>query len=566
MFEFLKSPPPPAPAQTPGDDNGPHGPTPILERLKSLIGLAGKQPTPEMREEIAEPEMVGVRAMWNDSVASGLTPRRLAELLRDSIRGDHRWYLELAEEMEERDPHYLSVLGTRKRALSQLRPSVEDDKGVDKKVSKAVRDLVEDSAFAEMLVDLCDAFGKGFSCVELAWEAKDGMWRPSYVWRDPKYFTFDYISRSEVRLQRLGTMDGDALEPGKWIVHKPRVKSGIPIRGGFARIVAWVYLFKNYSLKDWASFLDVYGMPIRVGKYHPSATADERRKLLQAVMQIASDAAAIIPESMMIEFLEAKGAGGGQSTPFEQLCRFADEQMSKVILGQTMTVENGGSLAQAQVHNQIRIDILQDDARQLANTIQRDLIDVFVGVNFGAEAKSPKVVLPVAEPQDVAALAGALALTVPLGLRVKQSEVREKFGLAEPEDGDELLTPPKALAGSDAGNASGDQRLADAAVNSARYRLGGCPCCGETRPRHAVALNATVEQEDEVEAIGADEAEEWEPVMAPLLKEIFAAVEKAGSFEEFQAALTELTGGLDIGPLARRIAIAQMKARAFGNG
>ena len=30
MFEFLKSPPPPAPAQTPGDDNGPHGPTPIL--------------------------------------------------------------------------------------------------------------------------------------------------------------------------------------------------------------------------------------------------------------------------------------------------------------------------------------------------------------------------------------------------------------------------------------------------------------------------------------------------------------------------------------------------------
>jgi hypothetical protein len=43
-------------------------------------------------------------------------------------------------------------------------------------------------------------------------------------------------------------------------------------------------------------------------------------------------------------------------------------------------------------------------------------------------------------------------------------------------------------------------------------------------------------------------------------------VEKAQSYEELQAALRDLTGGLDIGPLARRLAIAQMKARAFGNG
>ena len=57
--------------------------------------------------------------------------------------------------------------------------------------------------------------------------------------------------------------------------------------------------------------------------------------------------------------------------------------MSKVVLGQTMTDENGGSLAQAMVHNQIRIDILQDDARQLANTINRDLIAPFVALNFG---------------------------------------------------------------------------------------------------------------------------------------------------------------------------------------
>ena len=310
MFEFLKGPTPPG-AREPNGDTGIHGPTPVLERLKALVGFGGKQPPAQLKEEIAQPEMTGVRALWDVSVASGLTPRRLAELLREAIRGDHRWYLELAEEMEERDPHYLSVLGTRKRALSQLSPSIEDDKGVDKQVAEAVRDLVEAPCFTEMLVDLCDAFGKGFSCVELVWHEDGGQWKPAYAWRDPKYFTFDYKARQEVRLQRLGTLDGDALETPKWIVHTPKIKSGIPIRGGFARIAAWVYLFKNYSLKDWASFLDVYGMPIRVGKYHPSATPDERRKLLQAVMQIASDAAAIIPEFDADRVPRGQGRGRG---------------------------------------------------------------------------------------------------------------------------------------------------------------------------------------------------------------------------------------------------------------
>ena len=170
-----------------------------------------------------------------------------------------------------------------------------------------------------------------------------------------------------------------------------------------------------------------------------------------------------------------------------------------------MTVENGGSLAQAQVHNQIRIDILQDDARQLANTIQRDLIDVFVGVNFGAEAKSPKVVLPVAEPQDVAALAGALALTVPLGLRSSKARCARNSVSPSPRKATscsprQRRRPVPTPATRPATTAWPTRRSTPRS-----YRLGGCPCCGETRPRHAVALNATVEQEDEVEAIGADE-------------------------------------------------------------
>jgi phage gp29-like protein len=541
------------------DASGMHGPSPILGPDGRPLRRA---PSPSDRrkaaEEIAAPELVGVRTLWDQSVASGLKPERLAALLRGAIRGDHRYYLELAEEMEERDAHYASVLRTRKLALSQIRPSVIEGPKDDAKIVAAVQELLEDPLLPDVTEDLMDGLGKGYSAVEILWGQGPEPWlKPYYVWRDPKYFTFDFISRSQVRLQALGTIDGLELPPGRFIVHAPKTKSGIPIRGGFARAVAWAFLFKSYSLKDWASFLDIYGMPIRLGKYNPAATAEDRGKLLQAVTQIAADAAAIIPESMIIELLETKTAGSGNSTPFEGLCRFLDEQMSKMILGQTMTVENGGSLAQAQVHNQIRIDILQADARQLAATLNRDLIAPFVAFNFGDGAPVPRVVIPVAEPQDVAAISNALGVLVPLGLRVKADEVREKIGLSKPEDGDEILEPAKAP--EPASKPGGDRELADAAMNSHQLRK-GCPCCGETR----LSLNAQGVEPDVVDAIGAEEAADWEEQLGPLIDAIRDALAASSSYVEFQVRLNELLSDLPTEELEQRLAISALKARGLG--
>ena len=58
-----------------------------------------------LRREIAT--MTELRSPWGGGVvSSGLTPRRLAVLLQQAADGDLQAYLTLAEEMEERDPHY----------------------------------------------------------------------------------------------------------------------------------------------------------------------------------------------------------------------------------------------------------------------------------------------------------------------------------------------------------------------------------------------------------------------------------------------------------------------------
>lgn len=555
-----------SPLEAEENATGMHGPSPILgpdgQPLRRALAPSERR---QLAEEDARPELVGIRTLWTQSIASGLTPERLANILQTAKRGDHRLFLELAEEMEERDDHYYSVLATRRLALSGIAVSIDEEASEDvpQDIIEAVEDLFDDE-FPDVVEDLMDALGKGYSCVEMMWAETDGLWKPqAFVWRDPKYFTFDYISRSEVRLARLGTIDGDPLPPAKFLTHIPKLKAGIPIRGGFGRMAAWSFIFKSYSLKDWAAFLDIYGMPIRLGKYHPGATNEERRKLLSAVMNIASDAAAIIPETMAIELLESKSAAGGTRTPFEALGRYLDEQMSKRILGQTMTADSGGSLAQAKVHNQVRIDILRADARQLARTLNRDLVSWFVKLNWGDNAPVPKVHLPVAEPEDIAVLATAVSQLVPVGLRVKAAELRDKMGLSEPDEKDEVLVMQKAAPETPAPgekqkpNPTTKRLTREAALNL----TGGCPCCGGD---HRVALNAEAVEDDVTDELVAEAASDWRPVMGPIEQAVAKALEASSNFDEFKAKLSELVGALDTQALAKRVALQQMKARGAG--
>ena len=74
----------------------------------------------------------------------------------------------------------------------------------------------------------------------------------------------------------------EPLVPYKFIVHVAKAKAGLPIRGGLARAAGWAYLFKNYVLKDWVTFAEVYGQPLRVGKYGPGATEQDKETLLQS--------------------------------------------------------------------------------------------------------------------------------------------------------------------------------------------------------------------------------------------------------------------------------------------
>ena len=273
----------------------------------------------------------------------------------------------------QKDTHLFSQMQTRKLAVTgldwEVQPFSEDE--IDKEIADFIDEQLKGiENFDEVLIDMLDAIGKGISIMELAWTVEGGrnvIEDIEYV--HPKKLVWDSTT-DELKVCTREYPSGVELPENKFVVHKYKAKSGHASRAGIMRVVSWMYLFKNYDIKDWVSFCEVFGMPLRLGKYDASASESDKKQLMEAIISLGTDARRIVPSSTMIEFIESQKTTSVEI--YEKLARYCDEQISKAILGQTLTSDSGGgSYAQSKTHNEVRHDLTVADAKSLAVTIRR---------------------------------------------------------------------------------------------------------------------------------------------------------------------------------------------------
>lgn len=414
------------------------------------------------------------------SIATALSPARAAQHLRDAKAGNADAYLALAEELEERDLHWASLIQTRKLAVVGEPPEIlpGDDTPAAQEVADAFRETVaEEDYFVDALFDMMDAISKGYSVIQPVWDTSGPLWTFSELrWEDPRLFQFDRDRLRELRMRDSASSEGRELPPG-FVVHYPKIKTGVRIRGGLAMLGTVAYVSKSYTLADWLAFCEVYGMPMRIAYVDPETmTQPELDAIKIALANIGHDAAAIVPTGAKIDISDARRPTSGQNV-FEPLANFWDAQSSKAVLGQTMTTDDGSSKSQAEVHDKVRLDIKRADARSLAATVREGLVKPWVRYNFGDSVALPKLKFPVEPSEDLKEFTeAALPWVERGGLRVKASEIRERFGFSAPdgEDEDEIIGLPPARAtgepvqrsGGTAPAAAGSQGSAPSAPNA----------------------------------------------------------------------------------------------------
>ncbi len=501
----------------------------------------------ELKSEEQTARVAFLHQEFSTHPSRGLTPTKLARILDSAEQGDLMAQAQLAEDMEEKDGHLFAELSKRKRAILGLDWSLEppdDASAAEKEAVARVEAIIRDLDVEDILFDCADAILKGYSCQEISWDRSEGEWRPAKIeFRPADWFTCRPEDRNTLLL-RSTSAQGEPLRPWGWIVHHHKAKSGYVVRGGLARVLAWPYLFRNYSARDLAEFLEIYGLPLRVGTYPPGSSEQERATLMRAVVAIGHAAAGIIPEGMKVEFQEA---AKGASDPFMAMIDWSERSMSKAILGGTLTTQTdkgSGAYALGEVHDEVRMDIRASDTRQIGRTLVRDLAIPLLRLNTSM-ARAPRWNWDDGEAEDFS-IVDPLVKLAGAGATIPVSWVSGKLRIPEPEGDEPVLTVSNKEAGE-----SLPPRPPQAISRFARNSVAAL----------SVSPNDVSDRSDTLNDRLANESSQ---ILDALADEIRSIVDQAQSLEDLRKRLIDAWPSMDRKDLAELMAEALTAAELAG--
>ncbi|MDR0233659.1 MAG: DUF935 domain-containing protein [Zoogloeaceae bacterium] len=511
----------------------------------SLIDQYGN---PIKLASVAEPQTSRIATLQNVYIASHLdriSPASAGRILREADNGNLTAQHQLFDDMVDRDAHLACEFGKRTGAILGLDWAIEPPANASDRERKTaawaeeiLRDVVDD--LDGMLMAMMEATGHGFAAIELAWDRYGGEYLPTFHPRPQTWFRLSN-DRRELRLMD-GSYDGAALIPFGWIMHQPSLaKTGYLGRVALCRCLIWPFIYKHYAVGDFAEFLETYGLPIILGKYYNGASPAEKTSLMRAVTALGHDARAIMPKEMEMEIAKITGSGDGD--PHLKMVDWAERSQSKAILGQTLSAEAHGTgmgSGVADLHADVRRDILKSDAKKLAGTLTRDLVYPLLTLNGkGGDAfrRCPRWVFDLGEATDLKIFAETLPILAQNGARISVAWVHEKLRIPEAKPGDAIF----------------GQGLADDSAPP------------EENTASLKAMPARTE-EDAIDALIA--AESWQPLLDPMLQPVRAALDEAAAMgetaEEFIARLPALMAKMDVEKLADALTRMAFTARLAG--
>lgn len=130
-------------------------------------------------------------------------------------------------------------------------------------------------------------------------------------------------------------------------------------------------LIKKGNFADWAQFSEIFGQPVRVGKY--DANDDGTRiQLKKALTETGGSLAIMIPKQAEFDIIDGKTSNANGELQ-ERLKNACNNEMSIVVLGNTETTgnDNGGSNAKAKEQRKDQLEITKSDlvfVRNLLNS------------------------------------------------------------------------------------------------------------------------------------------------------------------------------------------------------
>lgn len=172
-------------------------------------------------------------------------------------------------------------------------------------------------------------------------------------------------------------------------------KTGIPYRDG--KIADWVLevggakdlglflklaphaISKKNMLAFWDQFGEIFGMPIRIGKTSSSNPRDNAR-MEKMLADMGAASYALFPLGTEIEIKES--SRGDAYEVYDKRIDRANSEIAKGILTVTMTMDNGASLSQSEVHETMLKAVVEAQADNVRDVVNNDLLPKLAAIGF----------------------------------------------------------------------------------------------------------------------------------------------------------------------------------------
>ena len=277
-----------------------------------------------------------------------------------------------------RDDQVKSTFTQRRAGTTSATYTVEpaSDSAVDKQAAEFVAQQIEKVGWDRITDKMLYGVFYGFAVAEAMWEIQGTQIGLAGIKvRERSRFKFD----AENNLTLISTKHPQGLQmPDRkfWTYSAGASHDDNPYGQGLAHSLYWPVFFKRSDIKFWLIFLEKFGQPTVAVRLPDGQMADHEqiRKAKQVIASIQADSGVVIPESMTVELIEAARSG---TADYDALVERMDKAISKVVLTQTMTTDDGSSQAQAKVHSDVSKSVIDSDADLIAESF-RDTIGTWL--------------------------------------------------------------------------------------------------------------------------------------------------------------------------------------------
>lgn len=323
------------------------------------------------------------------------------------------------------DAHFRAITQKRIRNVKNKKIVLRsENQEIDPKINK----LIEKMWFYELIELIMETLFWGHSLIEIqtkGYEVKSIKLVPRHHVR-PEY--------GIITLQSVYDMTGINFRDAPDANYLIEVDWGF----GLMNIAAANVIYKKYGVIDYANFVEIFGSPIREFRYdnkYPGAK-DEADNLAE---KQGNSAAVSLPKDS-VEFTIHKGADGNSGGLHKDFIEMLKDELTILVLGQTMTTKDGSSRSQGEVHLEEQDEVTQDDMMRVILFLNEMVKPKLVGLGFPIEnltfefLKNKK--LPIKEQLEI-------ALKVAEKVRIDDEYWYDLAGIPKPK-GDTSIEPDPA--------------------------------------------------------------------------------------------------------------------------